>query len=36
MNRILAVLPDEDIEWIDQLATELGKPRVAVLSMIIR
>ena len=36
MARILADLPDDDIKWLDQLATEQGKSRAAVLSMIIR
>ena len=31
MTRILADLPDEDIKWLDQLATEQGKSRAAVL-----
>jgi predicted transcriptional regulator len=31
MTRILADLPDEDIKWLDQVATEQGKSRAAVL-----
>ena len=31
MTRILADLPDEDIKWLDQLATQQGKSRAAVL-----
>ena len=31
MTRILADLPDEDIQWLDQLAGEQGKSRAAVL-----
>ena len=31
MTRILADLPDEDIEWLDRLATEQGKSRASVL-----
>ncbi len=31
MSRILADLPDDDIEWIDRLAEEQGKSRAAVL-----
>ena len=31
MTRILADLPDEDIKWLDQLASEQGKSRAAVL-----
>jgi predicted transcriptional regulator len=36
MIHILADLPDEDIKWLDHLATEQGKSRAAVLSMAIR
>jgi hypothetical protein len=35
MTRILADLPDEDIKWLDELASEQGKSRAAVLSMIV-
>lgn len=31
MTRILADLPDEDIEWLDRLAEREGKSRAAVL-----
>lgn len=31
MTRILADLPDEDIQWLDQLATKQGKSRASVL-----
>ncbi|MCW5645980.1 MAG: ribbon-helix-helix protein, CopG family [Sphingopyxis sp.] len=31
MTRILADLPDEDIQWLDQLAAEQGKSRASVL-----
>ena len=31
MTRILADLPDEDIEWLDQIAAEQGKSRASVL-----
>ena len=31
MSRILADLPDEDIEWLDKLAAEQGKSRAQVL-----
>ena len=31
MTRILADLPNEDIEWLDRLATEQGKSRASVL-----
>ncbi len=31
MTRILADLPDEDIEWLDSRAAELGKSRASVL-----
>lgn len=31
MTRILADLPDEDIKWLDQLATEQGKSRASIL-----
>ena len=31
MARILADLPDEDIEWLDRLAAEQGKSRASVL-----
>ncbi len=31
MTRIPADLPDEDIKWLDQLASEQGKSRAAVL-----
>jgi hypothetical protein len=31
MSRILADLPDDDIEWLDRLAQEQGKSRAAVL-----
>jgi predicted transcriptional regulator len=31
MTRILADLPDEDIKWLDQLASEQGKSRASVL-----
>jgi hypothetical protein len=31
MTRILADLPDDDIEWLDRLATEQGKSRASVL-----
>jgi predicted transcriptional regulator len=31
MPRILADLPEEDIEWLDQLAAEQGKSRAQVL-----
>jgi predicted DNA-binding protein len=35
MTRI-ADLPDEDIKWLNQLASEQGKSRASVLSIIIR
>lgn len=31
MTRILADLPDDDIEWLDKLAARQGKSRAAVL-----
>ena len=31
MTRILADLPDEDIQWLDKLAAQQGKSRAAVL-----
>ena len=31
MTRILADLPEEDIKWLDQLASEQGKSRAAIL-----
>lgn len=31
MTRILADLPDEDIQWLDQRAVERGKSRAALL-----
>lgn len=31
MTRILADLPDDDIEWLDKLAAEQGKSRAQVL-----
>jgi predicted DNA-binding protein len=31
MTRTFADLPDEDIKWLNQLATEQGKSRAAVL-----
>ena len=31
MTRILADLPDEDIQWLDRLANEQGKSRASVL-----
>ena len=31
MTRILADLPDEDIEWLDRLAAEQGKSRASIL-----
>ena len=31
MTRILADLPDEDIQWLDKLAAEQGKSRASVL-----
>lgn len=31
MTRILADLPDDDIEWLDQLAAEQGKSRAQIL-----
>ncbi|WP_438726132.1 ribbon-helix-helix domain-containing protein [Parasphingorhabdus sp. DH2-15] len=31
MTRILADLPDEDIEWLDKLAEEQGKSRASLL-----
>lgn len=31
MTRILADLPDEDIDWLDRLAAEQGKSRASVL-----
>lgn len=31
MSRILADLPDDDIEWLDRMAEEQGKSRAAVL-----
>jgi predicted transcriptional regulator len=31
MTRILADLPDEDIQWLDQLAAAQGKSRASVL-----
>ena len=34
MPRILADLPEDDIEWLDQLAAEQGKSRAQVLSVI--
>lgn len=35
MTRILADLPDDDIEWLDNLAQEQGKSRAAVLREIV-
>ena len=31
MTRILADLPDDDIQWLDRLAEEQGKSRAAIL-----
>ena len=31
MTRILADLPDDDIEWLDKLAAELSKSRAQIL-----
>ena len=31
MTRILADLPDDDIEWLDRLAAEQGKSRASIL-----
>lgn len=31
MTRILADLPEEDVEWLDALAAEQGKSRAALL-----
>ncbi|HWK42862.1 MAG TPA: CopG family transcriptional regulator [Croceibacterium sp.] len=31
MTRILADLPDEDINWLDAIATESGRSRAALL-----
>lgn len=31
MTRILADLPEDDIKWLDQIATEQGKSRASVL-----
>jgi hypothetical protein len=31
MTRILADLPDEDIQWLDSLAAESGRSRAALL-----
>ncbi|QTD56536.1 ribbon-helix-helix protein, CopG family [Parasphingorhabdus cellanae] len=31
MTRILADLPEEDVEWLDALASEQGKSRAALL-----
>ncbi len=31
MTRILADLPEEDVEWLDALAVEQGKSRAALL-----
>lgn len=31
MTRILADLPDDDIQWLDRLADEQGKSRAAIL-----
>lgn len=31
MSRILADLPEEDVEWLDALASEQGKSRAALL-----
>ena len=31
MTRILADLPDDDIQWLDHLANEQGKSRAAIL-----
>jgi predicted transcriptional regulator len=31
MARILADLPDDDIEWLDRLASEQGKSRASIL-----
>lgn len=36
MPRILADLPEDDIEWLDQLAAEQGKSRAQFLSMIVQ
>lgn len=36
MPRILADLPEDDIEWLDQLAAEQGKSRSEILSMIVQ
>ena len=36
MTRILADLPDDDIQWLDQLANEQGKSRAAVLREAVR
>ena len=35
MTRILADLPDDDIEWLDSRAAEQGKSRASVLREII-
>lgn len=36
MTRILADLPDDDIEWLDARAAEPGKPRNDFVSDIVR
>lgn len=36
MTRILADLPDDDIEWLDRLASEQGKSRAAILREAVR
>lgn len=36
MTRILADLPDEDIQWLDRLAAEQGRSRAAVLREAVR
>ncbi|RVT43408.1 ribbon-helix-helix protein, CopG family [Sphingobium algorifonticola] len=35
MTRILADLPDEDIQWLDQRAAKQGKSRAALLREIV-
>jgi hypothetical protein len=35
MSRILADLPDEDIQWLDARAAEQGKSRAAVLREVV-
>ena len=36
MSRILADLPEDDIEWLDQQAAEQGKSRPLILSVIVK